>query len=177
MNLKIDRQEYQAFGWRIYKNTAPAGFTYSVGLAKEHNSNTTGMQTIWTKGLIVGVNSATNTPTNVRSAGVFSGNFKNTFSPGRYIFKCVEDSEWWCLSDAVNDGDRAGVAPLILSEGMSVSLRESTNLLLLSGSIIVGDTLVTEIPNAITVTSPFTTITAKTDIIGLIFERHKHVQT
>lgn len=174
MKLKIDRQEYQAFGWRIYKNTAPAGFTYSVGLAKEHNSNTTGMQTVWTKGLIVGVNSATNTPTNVRSAGVFSGNFKNTFSPGRYIFKCVEDSEWWCLSDAINDGDRACVTPLILSEGMSVLLKENTNLLLLSGSINLNGTLISEVPSAITITSAVTTIIAKTDTIGLIFERHKH---
>lgn len=174
MNIKIDRQEYQAFGWKIYKNTAPAGFTYSVGLAKAHTSSTTGMQTIWTKGLIVGVNSATNIATNIRSPGVFSGHFKNTFNPGRYIFKCIEDSEWWCLSDAANGGDRASVSPLILSEGMSVLLTENTNLLLLSGSINLSGTLISEAPSAITITSAVTTIIAKTDIIGLIFERHKH---
>lgn len=96
-------QRKYIFGWVVHVKTLQAGDTYAVKVTGDGNvpSNKTGNITLWTKGLITGVNSSTGDITLPRTKGYFSLD-RDAIPSGEFKFTAEEDSEWVCVNYIAN---------------------------------------------------------------------------
>jgi hypothetical protein len=90
-------RKYKVFGWTLYRKTLPAGHGYTAINSAETTHSESDNVTLWTKGRITGVNTATQAPVTTRIPGLFSKNLA-AYPAGKFAFKAEEDSEWWCFS-------------------------------------------------------------------------------
>jgi hypothetical protein len=161
-------ESFTAFDYIVSVVSRTAGDKYAVIIGREKSREEFGVYTVYTKGLIKGMEVRTNTPILDRTVGTFSANL-NTAPAGRYFFTVIEDSESFCI-DRVANKQRfpSRVRLLDIKEGESTQLEDGLQVLVCIGTGAHG-TLKLE-PKTSFINDGTKTITATTRILAMIIE-------
>lgn len=163
---------YNMFGWDVFKRTIPSGDIYQTTINASIPFASTGLQTLWVKGLISGVNTTTGEVTPSRVPGYFTDTAK-VIPSGVYEFIAQEDAEWWCLPAHVNDNDAPVLTPVVIKEGESFTVPANSLVVFVAGSFIVDMEIFDTLPVPFELTENEMTVVALEDTYGLIFDRKK----
>jgi hypothetical protein len=167
MTTVIKFKRFKAFGWTVTKRSLSKGQKYSVTYhvgAKLGRMKTLGL---WAKGLVTGVNAATNEPVASQQEGLFwLDRGEDYFIPaGEYHFTCQEDADWWCV-------DRVSTTlhfePIRLDAGADLALNVGDMIFMCDGSFTIdGEQIVP--PLAFKVGASGKTLHAETKCYGYKF--------
>lgn len=167
MSSGISFNRYSVFDWVIYHKVIPINNTYVVSLTADTDWTGLGNITLVTKGLITGVNRATNAPVVNRAPG-YTNKDRTNLLAGVYDFTAQQDSEWWCISKQLNGNRLPQIEIFSASAGQTVQKPVGTKLFLCEGSLSIGGTVYNS-PQAFNINSQQTELVVNTQSYGFIF--------
>ena len=176
MNAIKEFTRYNLFGWDVFKKILPAGEVYGTTIAEDSKFSEAGLTTLWTKGVVTGVNTTTGARTPNRVAGYITDP-EGPVPAGVYEYTVQEATEWFCLPSFANGNDSPKLDAAVIKKGESMTLPAGTLIAFLRGSFVLDGESFTEVPVPIQIGSAAKTVVAVEDTYGLIFDRKNDVQT
>lgn len=135
MNVK----SIEVFGYKVIILSRSKNEKYGLFVGKQITREEMGSYTLYTKGLIQGLEIKTNTAIRERKPGTFSSDLLDP-PKGRYVLTVVEESEQWCLDKKSNkEKYPSNVTVIDMKENDSTSLPEGKKMLVCLGSGSYGD--------------------------------------
>jgi len=161
-------EKFKSFDYNVAIVSRNIGDNYGIIVGSEKSRSSLGAYTLYTKGLICGVELKTNTPTLNRSVGTFSLNL-NDIVPGRYVFSVIENSEQYCI-DIIGNLEKfpSNVYTLDIKENESIKLNKNLKVLVCLGNGWYGDLNLS--PKISFISNDVDTITANSRILAMVIE-------
>lgn len=164
-------QRFTPFGWQIFKRGVEKGDKFAAVVPENCTPDDVKLDTFWVKGIIK-VQKQDGTPVDrTRVAGYFSAD-TDIYSPGAFVFECIEDSIWWCHPRKPDNTSERIVSPIRIKAGETQVFPEGTLAIIFDGSEATIDGKPVVEPTTFEATSPVTVV-ATTDTYGFTFSRKK----
>lgn len=160
------------FGWAIQNFQLSDGEQFVVVARGNIPRADMSAKTLYTVGRTNAAHETAGVFTPDRPAGFFSpAQLPETLTKGRTTLTAVGECEWWCLEGklAANNGKAPILKPVVLEQGQSVELPTGTKLLVCEGAGTINGATFSK-AQAFTVGAEPRTLTATTNLFGLIFD-------
>jgi hypothetical protein len=167
---------YHAFGWIIQRVSTVAGEEFDIDVRRTSGHSRLSAQTIYTKGLITGVQSGdASKPAATRAPGFGNDMLPNPVPAGVMRMTTQEPAEWWCLNLPTNK-TLPTVGYIRLSDGESMQVAAGDLIYICAGGGTFGSVRV-DGPISVRVANNTTLTAVGGAIYGMKFESENPTTT
>lgn len=167
-NPQFNFTRYKAFGWILHRKTLKTGEIFHVEVPSSYNPDVGYNISLWTKGLVTGIDRLSGKPTDRKVPGS-SVLDREEVPKSKNEFVAREPSEFWCINYLINRRKLPKVEILKIPAFSSLELPMGSKILFCAGSFTIKGVLY-EPPISLEFTSQAQTVYAREDTYGFIFE-------